>query len=183
MEFEALYKKKDRYIPPYVRKKSKDYEGGQIEEILSLILHKVKEHDRMLKEIKENVSMLNQMTSSHSIYIRLLETQMGRMLSCLYPRQKGELPSDTRENPMNQGWRAKSPVVEPDLDCCWTQQIIRLESIKLGGPMDNSDPRATTSETEDDALMIARSAELCFKRMHDPSRIRSSQAATLPVPD
>jgi len=69
MEFEALYKKKDRYIPPYVRKKSKDYKGGQIKEILSLILHKVKEHDRMLKEIKENVSMLNQMTSSHSISI------------------------------------------------------------------------------------------------------------------
>jgi len=71
---------------PHERKKPKDHEGGQVEEILSLILHKVEEHDKVLKEIKENVSMINQMTASHFVSIKLLETQMGHMLSRLYPR-------------------------------------------------------------------------------------------------
>uniref|UniRef100_M1DPC9 Uncharacterized protein n=1 Tax=Solanum tuberosum TaxID=4113 RepID=M1DPC9_SOLTU len=90
MEFEVLYKIKDSYIPPHECRKSTDYEGGQVEEILSLILHKVEEHDKVLKEIKENVSMLNQMTASHSISIQLLETQMGHMFSRLYLRQQGD---------------------------------------------------------------------------------------------
>ncbi|WMV54730.1 hypothetical protein MTR67_048115 [Solanum verrucosum] len=77
MEFEVQYKNKDSYIPPHEHRKSKDYEGGQVKEILSLILHKVEEHDSVLKDIKENVYMLNQMTASHSISIQLLETQMG----------------------------------------------------------------------------------------------------------
>uniref|UniRef100_M1DI59 Uncharacterized protein n=1 Tax=Solanum tuberosum TaxID=4113 RepID=M1DI59_SOLTU len=80
MELEVPYKKKDRYIPPHERRNPKEYEGGQVEETLSLILHKVKEHDRVLKKIKENVSLLNQMTVSHSISIQLLVTQMGHSL-------------------------------------------------------------------------------------------------------
>ncbi|KAG5615184.1 hypothetical protein H5410_015008, partial [Solanum commersonii] len=87
--------------------KSKDYEDGQVEEILSLILHKVEDRDRVLKEIKENVSMLNQMTASHSMSIQLLETQMGHMSSRFYLSQKGGLPSNTRASPMIQSWRAK----------------------------------------------------------------------------
>uniref|UniRef100_M1DTI1 Uncharacterized protein n=1 Tax=Solanum tuberosum TaxID=4113 RepID=M1DTI1_SOLTU len=64
MELEVPYKNKDRYIPPHEGRKSKEYEGGQVQEILLLILHKVEEHNRVLKDIKENVSMLNQMTAS-----------------------------------------------------------------------------------------------------------------------
>uniref|UniRef100_M1DDZ5 Uncharacterized protein n=1 Tax=Solanum tuberosum TaxID=4113 RepID=M1DDZ5_SOLTU len=49
MELEAPVKKQDRYIPPHEGIKPKVYEGGQIEEILSIILHKVEEHDKVLK--------------------------------------------------------------------------------------------------------------------------------------
>lgn len=47
------------------------YYGGKIKEILSPILRKVEEYDRMLKEIKENNSMLNHAIAYHSISIKL----------------------------------------------------------------------------------------------------------------
>uniref|UniRef100_M1DFI7 Uncharacterized protein n=1 Tax=Solanum tuberosum TaxID=4113 RepID=M1DFI7_SOLTU len=122
MELEVPCKKKDRYIPLHERIKPKEYEGGQIEEILSLILHKVEQYDRVLNEIKENISLLNQMSVSHSMSIQLLETQMGHMWKFGMFLKSGD-------------WRAKCPVGEPDLDQRWTQEIIRLESVKLDGPM------------------------------------------------
>uniref|UniRef100_M1DM54 Uncharacterized protein n=1 Tax=Solanum tuberosum TaxID=4113 RepID=M1DM54_SOLTU len=85
LEFELPDKNKDRYISPHERVKPKEYEGGKIEDIRSLILHKVEQHDKVLNEMKDNVSLLNQMTASHSISIQLLETQMGHVLSRLYP--------------------------------------------------------------------------------------------------
>uniref|UniRef100_M1DZP3 Uncharacterized protein n=1 Tax=Solanum tuberosum TaxID=4113 RepID=M1DZP3_SOLTU len=85
MELDVPYKNKDRYIYPYEGKNPKEYEGGQVEETLSLILHRVKEQDKVLNEIKKILLLLNQMTASHSISIQLLETQMGHVLSRLYP--------------------------------------------------------------------------------------------------
>uniref|UniRef100_M1DT02 Putative plant transposon protein domain-containing protein n=1 Tax=Solanum tuberosum TaxID=4113 RepID=M1DT02_SOLTU len=76
LELEAPDNKNDRYIPLHKRINPKVYEGGQIEDILSLILHKVEEHDKLLNEIKENVSLLNEMTAYHSIYVQLLDAQI-----------------------------------------------------------------------------------------------------------
>ena len=43
MESEVVYNKKYRYIPPHKRKKPKEYEGVQIEEVLLCIYYKVEE--------------------------------------------------------------------------------------------------------------------------------------------
>lgn len=52
MEIEKMYKKKDKYILPHKPKIPKEYVSGTIEKVLSFIFHKVKEHNRVLKDLK-----------------------------------------------------------------------------------------------------------------------------------
>uniref|UniRef100_M1DSR6 Uncharacterized protein n=1 Tax=Solanum tuberosum TaxID=4113 RepID=M1DSR6_SOLTU len=68
-----------------------------------------------------------------------------------------------------------SPEVSSDSD-----EILAIHLTIYESEGEHQDPRATTSEHEDDQLLSAQIAKLRSKRLNDPSRIRTPQATTSP---
>uniref|UniRef100_M1DP29 Integrase core domain containing protein n=1 Tax=Solanum tuberosum TaxID=4113 RepID=M1DP29_SOLTU len=69
----------------------------------------------------------------------------------------------------------ESPEVSSDNEEVYATHLTTSGSEKV-----HQDPQAVISEPKDDQLLLARRAEICSKRMHDPSRIRVPQ--TTPPP-
>lgn len=54
--------------------KNEKYNGEHIEYIVLPILHKFEEQNILFSEVRENVFMMNQIKTSHAMFIQLLET-------------------------------------------------------------------------------------------------------------
>lgn len=101
VKIEVQFKRNDKYIPLYEWKKPRDNRGKRVEEMLSVILHKVSEHEGVFDEMKKNIEVMKQLIGSHSRSAHLLENFMNYELPHLCPIKQLGLPSDTRANPNN----------------------------------------------------------------------------------
>lgn len=81
------------------KKTNVDPESYRTKDMLTHILNNVEVSDKVLKEMMANFSSLNEIITSHSISIKQLETQMGKISNHLNQRKKGGLLSDTVTNP------------------------------------------------------------------------------------
>lgn len=83
---------------PHERQEPNDLEDRRPEDILSHIISKVKGSNKIIKEMKEDVSTLIQTATSHSISIKQLEMQMCQISLHLNPQQQVGFHSDTMAN-------------------------------------------------------------------------------------
>uniref|UniRef100_M1DX33 Integrase core domain containing protein n=1 Tax=Solanum tuberosum TaxID=4113 RepID=M1DX33_SOLTU len=97
-ELEMMSKEKSKCIIPIEQGRLMDIENRHIQDMLLTILQKLNEQDRVLEEIKENVAVLNQMSSSYSRFIQLIETLLGHVMPHLHQTRSRGLPNDVFAN-------------------------------------------------------------------------------------
>uniref|UniRef100_M1DF51 Uncharacterized protein n=1 Tax=Solanum tuberosum TaxID=4113 RepID=M1DF51_SOLTU len=97
-ELEVMSKEKSKCRLPTEQGRSMDNENKHIEDMLLTILQKLNEQDRLLEKIRENVEALNQMSSSHSKSIQLIETLLGHKMPDLRQAQDKRWPNDVLAN-------------------------------------------------------------------------------------
>uniref|UniRef100_M1DC14 Uncharacterized protein n=1 Tax=Solanum tuberosum TaxID=4113 RepID=M1DC14_SOLTU len=95
MELKAQSMKNDKHFSLREYKKGKKQECGQNDKVLSLIQYKIEEQDKVLKEIEENIGMLNQTITSNSMVIQLQDPKINQLISGPYPPFAEESPSYT----------------------------------------------------------------------------------------
>uniref|UniRef100_M1DAI4 Integrase core domain containing protein n=1 Tax=Solanum tuberosum TaxID=4113 RepID=M1DAI4_SOLTU len=120
--------KKDRYVPPHERRKSKNKGNGQTEAMLTLILQKANTQDRVLEELWDNVLLLTQMSTSNAMLIQLLGSQMDQdeVWEVI-----GKMEISDQNGPSR---RIAKEVGNPDSDLRWTKDNFEGESVKLARP-------------------------------------------------
>ncbi|PHT40531.1 hypothetical protein CQW23_19385 [Capsicum baccatum] len=74
-----------------------------MEYMMAKLLKGVEATNVGVTEVKNDLSSINQLVDSHSIAIKQLEQQMSQLSAAFNQRKVGTLPSDTVQNPRNDG--------------------------------------------------------------------------------
>uniref|UniRef100_M1DFM3 Uncharacterized protein n=1 Tax=Solanum tuberosum TaxID=4113 RepID=M1DFM3_SOLTU len=76
-------------------KHGKRHGDVQKDDGLSLIQQKQKEQDKKLNDMKENIEMLNEMTTANSLTIQLQDAQISHLMTSQYPPFAEDSPNYT----------------------------------------------------------------------------------------
>uniref|UniRef100_M1DE03 Uncharacterized protein n=1 Tax=Solanum tuberosum TaxID=4113 RepID=M1DE03_SOLTU len=76
-------------------KQGNRHEGVQSNDTSSLIQQKLDEHDKKLNDMKDNIDMLNEVTTSNSMTIPLKDAQLTHLMTDHYPPFTEDSPNYT----------------------------------------------------------------------------------------
>uniref|UniRef100_M1DL37 Uncharacterized protein n=1 Tax=Solanum tuberosum TaxID=4113 RepID=M1DL37_SOLTU len=93
LEAQAMEKEKNFFLRKC--RHGKKHEGVQIDNALSLIQQKLEEQDKKLHEMKDNVEMVNETSTSNSMTIQLHDAQITHLMTGRYPPFTEDTPNYT----------------------------------------------------------------------------------------
>ncbi|PHT45792.1 putative envelope ADP,ATP carrier protein, chloroplastic [Capsicum baccatum] len=94
----------DLYVPPGNREAVASGSGKMsMEDMMAKLLKGVEATNTGVNEVKNDLSSINQLVDSHSTSIKQLEQQLSQLSAAFNQRKAGTLPSDTVQNPRNDG--------------------------------------------------------------------------------
>uniref|UniRef100_M1E056 Uncharacterized protein n=1 Tax=Solanum tuberosum TaxID=4113 RepID=M1E056_SOLTU len=93
LEAQAMEKEKNFFLREC--RYGKKHEDVQTDDALSLIQQKFEEQDKKLNEIKDNIEMLNETSTSNSVTIQLQDAQITHLMTGRYPPFAEDSPNYT----------------------------------------------------------------------------------------
>ena len=94
------------YVPPQNREVT-PRDGGdsmaRVEDMLHKIMRRFDTSDEHIKELRCDLASIGQRVDTHAILIKQIELQVTQLSATVNTRQLGNLPSNTVQNPKNDG--------------------------------------------------------------------------------
>ncbi|KAH0767894.1 hypothetical protein KY285_003765 [Solanum tuberosum] len=94
------------YVPPQNREFGTREVGGNmscIEDMMQKMMRRFDATDENVKDMRNDLSGIGQKVDAHAVSIKHLEQQMTQLSTTVNPCQPGTLPSNTIQNPKNDG--------------------------------------------------------------------------------
>ncbi|PHT28654.1 hypothetical protein CQW23_31744 [Capsicum baccatum] len=92
------------YIPPGRRDAAASGSGSMsMKDMMAKLLKGVEETNTGVNEVKNDLSSMKQLVYSYSTSIKQIEQQLSQLSAALNQRKAGTLPTDTVQNPRNDG--------------------------------------------------------------------------------